>query len=96
MNVLITGAQFSNKGSQSMLFTVVNEIRNRYPDAEIYYLPLDYYKKDCFLNMSDYRFCFVIDDAAGRDFPAKFGPLNLAMRWGNIQRIRLQCRSCTG
>lgn len=42
MNILITGAQFSNKGAQSMLFTVVNEIRYRYPGANIYYLPLDY------------------------------------------------------
>ena len=58
MNVLITGAQFGNKGAQSMLFTVVNEVRDRYPNAEFYYLPLDYYKEDCFQNLENYRFHF--------------------------------------
>lgn len=87
MNILITGAQFNNKGAQSMLFTVVNEIRNRYPDADFYYLPLDYFKEGCFQNVRDYRFHFVIDDKAGRDFPAKFGALNHLARRVNIQRI---------
>lgn len=87
MNILITGAQFNNKGAQSMLFTVVNEIRNRYPDVDFYYLPLDYFKEGCFQNMGDYRFHFVIDDKAGQDFPAKFGTLNYIVRRANIQRI---------
>lgn len=87
MNVLITGAQFGNKGAQSMLFTVINEVRNRYPDAEFYYLPIDYYKESCFDHISDYRFRFVIDDKAGRDFPARFGPVNHIVRWINIRRI---------
>lgn len=87
MNILITGAQFGNKGAQSMLFTVINEVRNRYPNADFYYLPIDYYKENCFDNVSAYRFHFVVDDKAGRDFPARFGPVNYILRWINIQRV---------
>ena len=87
MNVLITGAQFGNKGAQSMLFTVVNEVRDRYPNTEFYYLPLDYYKEDCFQNLEYYRFHFVIDDKAGQDFPAKFGALQVAFRAVNTKKI---------
>lgn len=36
-NILITGANFTNKGAQAMLFVTVSEIRSRYPDANIYY-----------------------------------------------------------
>lgn len=36
---LITGAQFINKGAQSMLFTAVSEIRNRFTDAVIWFIP---------------------------------------------------------
>ena len=35
MNILITGAQFGNKGAQSLLFSVVNEIRERYGNEKI-------------------------------------------------------------
>ena len=70
-----------------MLFTVVNEVRNRYPDAVFYYLPLDYYRENCFDNMRDYRFYFVIDDRAGEDFPAKAGVLNHAVRRARILGI---------
>lgn len=73
MNVLITGAQFANRGAQSMLFTVVNEFRNRYKDAEIYYLPLDYFKEDCFAHNDDYRMNFVYDDLAMMDYPVRHG-----------------------
>jgi polysaccharide pyruvyl transferase WcaK-like protein len=45
MNVLITGAQFDNKGAQSLLFTTINQLRNKYKEVEIYYLPLDDYRK---------------------------------------------------
>lgn len=34
---LITGADFRNKGGQSMLFITINELRKRYPDCRIYY-----------------------------------------------------------
>ena len=87
MNILITGAQFGNKGAQSMLFTVVNEVRDRYPNAEFYYLPLDYYKKGCFQNLENYRFHFVVDDKAGQDFPTKFGAPQVAYRNANIRKI---------
>ena len=36
---LITGAQFENKGAQAMLYITIHEIRTRYPDAIIWYLP---------------------------------------------------------
>ena len=35
--ILITGANFGNKGAQSMLFTTVSEIRKRFPNAEIFF-----------------------------------------------------------
>ena len=35
MNVFITGANFGNKGAQSMLFTTVSEIRRHFPDVKI-------------------------------------------------------------
>lgn len=73
MNVLITGAQFANRGAQSMLFTVVNEVRNRYADAEFYYLPLDYYRENCFKHCEEYRINFVYDDLALRDYPVRYG-----------------------
>ena len=81
MNVLITGAQFGNKGAQSMLFTVVNEVRKRYSGAEFYYVPLDFFAKDCFANCGDYRFHFVFDDVAVYDYPAKYGGLINVKRW---------------
>lgn len=87
MNVLITGAQFGNKGAQSMLFTVVNEVRDRYPSADFFYLPLDYYKEECFQNLESFRFHFVIDDKAGQDFPTKFGAPQVAFRNANIRKI---------
>ena len=73
MNVLITGAQFENRGAQSMLFTVVNEFRTRYADVEFYYVPLDYARKDCFACCDDYKFNFVYDDLAMRDYPIRYG-----------------------
>lgn len=65
MNVLITGAQFHNKGAQSLLFTVMSELRRRYENVEIYYLPID----DCFQYEPDnYRFHLVFDDLAYLDY----------------------------
>lgn len=36
-NVLIVGANFKNKGAQSMLFITVDELKKRIPDCEIYF-----------------------------------------------------------
>lgn len=36
-NFLIIGANFRNKGAQSMLFVTVNELKNRVPDCSIYF-----------------------------------------------------------
>ena len=35
--VLVVGANFVNKGAQSMLFTVTNEIKKRYSDCDVYF-----------------------------------------------------------
>ena len=35
--VLVVGVNFSNKGAQSMLFTLTDEIKKRNPEAEVYY-----------------------------------------------------------
>ena len=65
MNVLVTGAQFNNKGAQSLLFTVMSQLRNQYDDVEIYYLPID----DCFSYKPDiYKFNIVFDDKRYRDY----------------------------
>lgn len=65
MNVLITGAQFRNKGAQSLLFTVMSELRGRYKSVKIYYLPID----DCFQYEAEkYRFNLVFDDLAYLDY----------------------------
>ena len=65
MNILITGAQFHNKGAQSLLFTVMSELRSRYENVEIYYLPID----DCFqYEPGNYRFHLVFDDLAYLDY----------------------------
>lgn len=45
MKVLITGAQFSNKGAQSLLYSVISELRGRYKDIVIYYIPIDNFRK---------------------------------------------------
>lgn len=69
MNILITGAQFGNKGAQSLLFTLVNELRGRYPDVTVFYLPTDHYRPNCFDSIQDYRFRFMYDDMSVYDHP---------------------------
>lgn len=49
----ITGGNFANKGAESMLFITVDEIRKRYPDAEIYF------GTDEYLDLSEYKFEYV-------------------------------------
>lgn len=34
--ILIVGANFENKGAQSMLFITVDEIKKRIPDGEVF------------------------------------------------------------
>lgn len=36
--VLVTGGELLNKGAQAMTFAVVGEVKNRYPDADVYLL----------------------------------------------------------
>ena len=49
--VLIVGANFNNKGAQSMLFITVDELKKRIPDSEIYYAGCDVFDKET------YTFC---------------------------------------
>ena len=64
MKVLITGAQFHNKGAQSLLFSLMSELYHRFSDVMIYYLPLDWQKE---YGENIYRFTPVYDDEAYRD-----------------------------
>lgn len=53
MKIIITGAQFANKGAQSMLFNVIDQLRKEYDDVNIYFLTLDGNKIE---NEKDFRF----------------------------------------
>lgn len=57
---LITGAQFSNKGSQAMLFTAMSEIRKRYKNALIWFCP-NFWDKEYEEAASRYRLIFILD-----------------------------------
>lgn len=59
MKVMITGAQFNNKGAQSLLFTVVDQLKKKFSDIEIYYLPIDDYRK---YEKEKYKFHIVYGD----------------------------------
>ena len=41
MNFFIVGANFINKGAESMLFTCVGELKKRFPDCTVYYKSFD-------------------------------------------------------
>lgn len=64
MEVLITGAQFCNKGAQSLLCSVVNELKSRYNNIIIYYVPIDDFKKYI---PEHYRFVITYDDKSYLD-----------------------------
>ena len=80
MNYLITGAQFNNKGAQSLLFTAVNEIRKKDPESKIFYIPIDYDSRHCFDHASDYQFSWVLDDESYHDHEKKMGFVGLLYR----------------
>lgn len=58
---VITGAQFANKGAQSMLFVTISELRKRYPDCDIYYVPNDAAKGYPDSLLRRYRFHIIRD-----------------------------------
>lgn len=64
INILVTGAQFDNKGAESMLFVVADEMKKRFPDSTIYFATGDDYDE------SQYTFKKFIMSARG---------LNIAM-----------------
>ncbi len=50
ISILITGANFNNKGAQSMLFITVSEIRKRFPNSNIYFETLE------IIELANYKF----------------------------------------
>ena len=52
-NVLIFGANFANKGAQSMLFVTMDEVLKRYPTAELYFVGAEK------IDLSNYNFKYV-------------------------------------
>jgi Uncharacterized conserved protein len=58
---LITGAQFGNKGAQSMLFVTVSELRRKHPECDIYYLPIDSVENYPDSILGKYRFHIIRD-----------------------------------
>ncbi len=73
MKVLITGAQFSNKGAQSLLYSIVSELNTRYKNIQIYYIPIDNFRK---YNPDEYQFIITYDNKSYCD--RKF---NIIMFW---------------
>lgn len=68
-NVLITGANFANKGAQAMLFTTVSEIRSRCPHANIYYTTREHFsvsKRFRFTALDKYTFLNAFERKAGK------------------------------
>lgn len=46
-NIIITGGELYNKGAQAMVFTVVNEMKKKYPNKNIYlFSTMDYERKE--------------------------------------------------
>jgi colanic acid/amylovoran biosynthesis protein len=63
MNILIVGANFSNKGAQSMLFVTIDEIRKRFgKDSKIYYQTHEV------MDLTDYKFDRVFSNQYSRAF----------------------------
>ena len=56
---LIVGGQFSNKGSQAMVFIAVNEIRKRYRDALVWFCP-NFWDNE-YRNEEKYKMIFLVD-----------------------------------
>lgn len=80
-NILITGAQFSNKGAQSLLFNTINEVKEKYNNINIIYLPIDWsYNKTCFENIDEFAFDFAFDDQYIYDAPTAKGFLSIIKR----------------
>ena len=56
---LITGAQFENKGAQSMLFVTVSELKRKNSECDIYYLPIDSITNYPDMVISKYQFHII-------------------------------------
>lgn len=64
---LITGAQFGNKGAQSMLFTTVSQIRSRVQEVLIWYLP-NYWEDEYRRVWQEYQMIFLRSGVNGNDY----------------------------
>lgn len=58
---LIVGANFENKGAQSMLFITTDELMKRSPDAEVFFASTDIY------DVESYRFKFLYYPKVAKD-----------------------------
>ena len=77
--ILITGANFNNKGAQSMLFITVDELRKRIPDCEIYFATSE--TRDEFNNLNFYIVHYAnepVSIALGKKGTAKIVVMRLA------------------
>ena len=76
--ILITGANFINKGAQSMLFITMDEIYKRIPDAEIFFATFEEN-----IDVSKYRFKIVYYNPVS---------VSIALEPENYNRIRLNAK----
>ena len=72
MNIIISGAQFNNKGAQAMLFTTMDQFRKHYGDVHFYYVPIDSYRK---YDESVYKFEVVYGGTPAREYASDPSPL---------------------
>lgn len=84
-NILITGANFGNKGAQAMLFVTISEIRSRYPDAKIYYTTRENLKiSDGFKFTAIDKYTFI------NAFALKAKVINKCQFWGEAAKQALR------
>jgi len=62
-NIIIVGSNLSNKGAQAMLFTTVNQIKNRFPNKNIYLFTKTKSDKE---KKKIYKFNILLWDVKGR------------------------------
>lgn len=64
-NIIILGGAFSNKGAQAMTFTVVDQIKRRFPDQDIYLFSTEDFERADVVNRL-YKFNFMPWTPRGR------------------------------
>ncbi len=79
MNVMIVGANFENKGAQSMLFITIDEIKKRLPTAEVYYAGVESF------DMSRYAFKRVFYSESAK---------KIALYNSNAEKLKCFAKDC--